>query len=221
MNTYQLCEKFISINGEGERAGEIAVFLRFHGCNLNCSYCDTTWANQADTEYDIVTEEEIITYLQQCNVRNVTITGGEPLLQDKIAVLINKLGSLGYSVEIETNGSIPLNLFSSLEYRPQFTMDYKLPGSGEEKNMCVENFQLLQMHDVVKFVISDLQDLSRAHEIIDLHHLTQNCKIYFSPVFGKIDPKDMVTYMIDNHLNNVKLQLQLHKIIWDPNKRGV
>ena len=221
MSCFKVAEKFVSINGEGPRAGEIAVFLRFCGCNLNCSYCDTRWANTIDVKYEIASAEEIVEYVKSTGVKNVTLTGGEPLLQADIARLIVLLGASGAEVEIETNGSVPLKDFVSLTPRPAITADYKLPSSGMEKYMLTENFSYLTLRDAVKFVVGDRYDLARAEEVINKYRLTTGCRVYFSPVFGKIKPEEIAEFMKERKLNGVRLQLQLHKIIWEPDMRGV
>ena len=221
MSCFKVAEKFVSINGEGPRAGEIAVFLRFCGCNLNCSYCDTRWANTSDVKYEIASAEEIVEYVKSTGVKNVTLTGGEPLLQADIARLIVLLGETGAEVEIETNGSVSLKDFVSLSPRPAVTADYKLPSSGMEKYMLTENFSYLTLQDAVKFVVGDKCDLLRAEEIINGYGLINRCRVYFSPVFGKIKPVEIVEFMKERKLKGVRLQLQLHKIIWNPDRRGV
>ena len=214
-------EKFVSINGEGSRAGTVAVFVRFKGCNLHCSYCDTQWANVPDVPFTPYTPDELAQWIIAQSIENITLTGGEPLLQNDIAELINLLGEKGFSVEIETNGSIPLDEFSVLPYRPLFTMDHKSPSSGMEDKMCTDNFALLQKDDTVKFVVGSEHDMQTALKIIRQYSLTEKCHVYFSPVFGKINPQEIVSFMLQNHLNKVRLQLQLHKFIWNPNERGV
>ena len=221
MSRYKIAEKFVSINGEGPRAGELAVFLRFCGCNLNCGYCDTRWANAADVKYELVSAEELVAYVKSTGVKNVTLTGGEPLLQSDIAHLIELLGASGAEVEIETNGSVPLKNIVSLAPRPAVTADYKLPSSGMEKYMLTENFSYLTLSDAVKFVVGDMCDLARAEEIINEYGLTDRCRVYFSPVFGEISPEEIVDFMKKRKLNGVRLQLQLHKFIWKPDMRGV
>lgn len=217
---YKVVEKFISINGEGSRAGQLAAFIRFPYCNLNCSYCDTKYANGNDAKYDLLTCEKILNYLKENKVINVTLTGGEPLLQNDIKDLIEQLINHDYSVEIETNGSIDISPFIN-DKRPIFTLDYKLPSSNMENHMNLDNYQYLNKNDVIKFVIGNIEDLNKAKFIINKYNLLDNVKVYFSPVFGKIDPKEIVDYMIKHHLNKVNLQLQLHKFIWDVNQRGV
>ena len=217
----KVVEKFVSINGESRRAGELAVFIRFKHCNLHCCYCDTNWANEKDCEFEELTVEEIESYIISTNVKNVTLTGGEPLLQPEMGSLLKALAEHPeIRVEIETNGSISIAPFCN-DYRPSFTMDYKLPESGSENDMCLENFCLLKNTDTVKFVCGSIGDLEKAKYIIEKYNLTNVCAVYISPVFGKIEPADMVSYMIENNLNDIKLQIQMHKVIWDTYLRGV
>ena len=214
-------ERFVSINGEGRRAGELAVFLRFSKCNLECSFCDTRWANSNDVVAQTTSVEQLADYVKSTGIQNVTLTGGEPLLQKNIIPLISQLTSLGLNVEIETNGSVPLKPLAPVLPDVSITMDYKLPISGMERFMCLENFSYLTKKDTVKFVVGDFIDLNRAVEIIHTYDLTSRCCVYFSPVFGKIRPDEIVSFMKENKLNDVRLQLQMHKYIWDPDKRGV
>ena len=218
---FSVAEKFVSINGEGVRAGELAVFIRFAGCNLKCGYCDTKWANAVDAPAEKMESKDILDYILSTGVKNVTLTGGEPLLRQEMSEFIDTLMSAGLRVEIETNGSIHLREFADRVYRPVFTMDYKLPSSGMEEYMCSDNFGCLEKHDTVKFVSGSMEDLERAVEVIESHHLTERCHVYISPVFGKIEPADIVEFMKEKKLNDVRLQLQLHKFIWDPDKKGV
>ena len=219
MEYFRLAESFVSINGEGQKAGELALFFRFAGCNLHCAWCDTKWANVPDVACEIKTTAELLEIAEKAGVHNITLTGGEPLLQAGIRELIAALLQAGYAVEIETNGSVPLP--ADLYPRPSFTMDYKLPGSGMEAEMCRENLMLLTEQDTLKFVCAGKADLQRAADIIAAFQLIGRCKIYLSPVFGQIDPAEMVRFMAQNRMDGVRLQLQLHKFIWDPNARGV
>lgn len=222
MTQYKVVEKFVSINGEGVLAGQLAVFIRFQGCNLNCAYCDTAWANQEDTAYAYMTEQDIYQYIKETGIKNVTLTGGEPLLNPQLVHLLQLLAAdRDLHVEIETNGSIDLSPYISMDNPPAFTMDYKLPGSRMESDMRVENFKILTRKDTVKFVAGSLADLERAKALIDTHQLTGRCHVDLSTVYGGIDPKDVVEYMSRNTMNEVTLQLQLHKVIWAPNQRGV
>ncbi len=217
----KVAEKFISINGEGPCAGELAVFIRFRGCNLNCVYCDTRWANEPDGTYELLSPEEILIYLLSTGIKNVTLTGGEPMLQKDMPALLQLLGAYPeLRVEIETNGSVDLAPYCG-PHRPVFTIDYKLPGSGCEPAMCLSNLDLLEAADTVKFVAGSEADLQRALQVIREYRLTEKCYVYLSPVFGAIRPAEMVDFMKQNRLNDVRLQLQMHKFIWDPDRRGV
>ena len=222
MAEFKVAEIFTSINGEGTKAGQTAVFVRFTGCNLNCSYCDTKWANEPNAEYKLMTDREILSRIKETGIKNVTLTGGEPLLREGIHELLEEIAKDGFlQAEIETNGSIDLKSFCDIENRPSFTMDYKLPSSGMEKHMCLENFEILEKKDTVKFVSGSIEDLKKALEIIRKYDLSRRCHVYISPVFGSIEPAKIVDFMVENKLNDVNLQLQLHKFIWDPNMRGV
>ena len=222
MAVFNVVEKFVSINGEGTRAGQLAVFIRFAGCNLNCNYCDTAWANHKNVPAHAMTEFEIYDYVKATGVKNVTLTGGEPLLRANIDKLLRILSNdRNIHVEIETNGSVDLREFCDISDNISFTVDYKLAGSGMEKYMLLENFTDRRREDTVKFVVSDVADLERAKEIISQYALTEQCSVYISPVFGRIEPVQIVEYMKENRLNGVTLQLQMHKIIWDPDRKGV
>ena len=224
---HKISEWFVSINGEGRRAGELAVFIRFTGCNLNCSYCDTAWAIAEDSEHFEKSLEEIIEYVEGTGVKNVTLTGGEPLMRDGMEDLILELIGKNHRVEIETNGAVNIQFLYdiaekySLTDELSVTLDYKCPGSGMEEMMDMENYKFLRSCDSVKFVVSDLTDLNRAVEIIDSTGIIGKCAVFFSPVFGKIEPVEIVEYMIEHKLNGVTNQLQQHKFIWPPDMRGV
>jgi 7-carboxy-7-deazaguanine synthase len=217
-----IVEKFVSINGEGRLAGQLAIFIRFAGCNLNCSYCDTSWANEKNVPSIPMTPGEIYDYIKGTGVNNITLTGGEPLLQEGINSLLEILSKdKALHVEIETNGSVDLDKFLNIENPPSFTMDYKLPASGMEDKMSLDNFKYLTTNDTVKFVCGSSLDLEKAKFIIDKYMLVNRVSIYLSPVFGDIKLDSIVEFMKNNNMNGVNLQLQLHKIIWDPKERGV
>lgn len=220
--SFKVVEKFISINGEGPLSGQLSVFIRFAGCNLKCSYCDTLWASEKDVSYEQLSAEQIYKYIKNTDIRNVTLTGGEPLMQEGIKDLLELLAKdKKLYVEIETNGSIDINKFSVIKNPPSLTMDYKLPSSFMECNMNIGNFKYLTKNDTVKFVVGDMKDLEKAKNIIDKYELVEKTKPYISPVFGKISLEKIVEFMKCNKMNGVNLQMQLHKIIWDPEKRGV
>lgn len=218
---YKVAEKFVSINGEGTHSGQLAVFIRFCGCNLNCTFCDTKWVNEKDAEYSLMDEQQICGYIMDSGIKNVTLTGGEPLLQQGIHELIQMLTAKGLYVEIETNGSMSIKKYKDIMPLASFTLDYKLLGSGMESYMDTDNFNYVSHNDTVKFVAGDINDLDRFREIINKFSLVDKCNVYLSPVFGSIEPETMVEYMKKYRINGVNLQLQLHKIIWSPDKRGV
>lgn len=222
MANFKVVEIFESINGEGRKAGQLAIFIRLQKCNLNCSYCDTKWANGDDAPYTVMSEDEIYNRILESGIKNITLTGGEPLLHKNVETLLEKIGeNPNLSLEIETNGSIELEKFSKLKNPPLFTMDYKLPSSKMENKMCLDNFKYLTSKDTVKFVVGTIEDLKKAKEIIERYSLIGKCAVYFSPVFNSIDPVEIVEFMKENRLNGVNLQLQIHKFIWDPESKGV
>ena len=223
MNGFSVVEKFISINGESRRAGELAVFVRFRGCNLRCNYCDTLWACVDTAECEYMSVQEIYEYIKSTGIKNVTLTGGEPMLQKDIKELLKLLGGdRDLRIEVETNGAVLLDeYYRTVPENISFTVDYKCPGSGMEKLMCLRNFEEIRELDTVKFVVSDRNDLDCMVKIIDTYRLTEKCMVYVSAVFGRIEPQEIVEYMTEHKLNDVRLQLQMHKYIWDPEKRGV
>lgn len=216
---YNLAEKFVSINGEGRFAGELAVFLRFSGCNLRCSYCDTMWVNESGCETTFYSLDEIDEYITSTGANHVTITGGEPLLQQNLGPLFERIVSRKLSVEVETNGSVPLGEYMLKFPQVSFTMDYKTPSSFMESKMYLPNLALLRKNDTLKIVCGDKADLCKAQDLVNL--VDKDVVIFISPVFGKIEPKDMVEHLVTNKLTRLKLQLQLHKFIWSPDEKGV
>lgn len=221
---YNIIEKFLSIDGEGPTAGEIATFIRFGGCNLCCSWCDTAYSIDKNLLGEALTKEEIYRYIKKNGANNVTITGGEPLIQEGIEDLISFLGrDPELLIHIETNGSVPIYNFKKIGAlnNVSFIVDYKLQSSGMENEMDLKNYEILSNKDVCKFVIASRLDLLRAGEIVDRYKLTEKCGVYFSPIPSRIDPLEIVEFMKSNNMNHIKLQLQLHKIIWPPETRGV
>ncbi len=222
MGKYKVVEKFVSINGEARHAGELACFIRFAGCNLACDYCDTKWANDIHAPYEILSEEEIYAYIKETSVKNVTLTGGEPLIQEHIERLIRMLGKdPSLRVEVETNGSVSIEPYADRPENVCMTLDYKLPGSGMEEYMCVDNYAYLKPQDAVKFVVSDHADLEKAKSVICTYQLCNKVQVYISSAFARITPAQIAEYMIQENMKDVRLQLQMHKYIWEPDRKGV
>lgn len=214
----RVIEKFISINGEGVKSGFLAVFIRFAGCNLRCSYCDTTYSF-INPVYEDLSTQDIVFYIKNTNVKYVTLTGGEPLMQEGIKDLLKSLAAIDVEVEIETNGSIDIRPFMASNV--SFTLDYKTKTSGMEGHMNLDNYKYLRSFDTIKFVCGDIYDLTRSKYIIDTYNLYQKCNLIISPVYGRINLESIVEFMKENNMNYVRLGLQIHKIIWDKDKRGV
>ena len=209
-NEWSVNEIFFSIDGEGKRAGSLAAFIRLAGCNLRCSYCDTAYAFDEGKSMRIEAIAEAVK-----GWKNVTVTGGEPLCQD-IHVLLQRLRE--HEVNIETNGSVDVTPYHAYPW-VFFTLDYKCPSSGMESSMLEKNFQTLRPQDVLKFVVGDMEDLRTAQRVCEKYEPC--CLVYLSPVFGKVEAKEIVEYMKGARYKNWRLQLQLHKYIWPPDARGV
>lgn len=217
--TIPIVEVFNSIEGEGVRSGKLCTFIRVAGCNLRCSYCDTTYSfNVEDAKQ--MTVEEIYEQVKELGCKTITITGGEPLLQGELNELVRKLLDCGCEINIETNGAIDINVVKRRLVDPLFfTIDWKCPSSGMNDRMLATNLKNALPRDVFKFVVGDKNDLIEMARIIKGHNIA--AKIYVSPVFSKIELTEIVDFMKLNKLHNVILQVQLHKIIWDPSERGV
>ena len=216
-------EIFLSIEGEGKRAGLPAVFVRFFGCNCSCSYCDSVYACKGN-DYKEMSIDEIINEVEKYQCNNVTTTGGEPLIHQDINQFLQELIDNGYDVNVETNGTeVPVVYKERIDQGDIFyTMDYKCPSSGAETLMNPEAFKKLRDDDVLKFVVGSQEDLNKAYDVVtSLEEDNIYPQIYFSPVFGAIEPKEIVAFLLDKKLYQCKCQLQLHKYIYDPNQRGV
>lgn len=210
--TFTVNEIFGSIEGEGIRAGELSTFIRLSGCNLRCTYCDTAYAFNQGVE---MTVSDI---LHKVHYTNVTLTGGEPLYQP-VAPLLCALQE--HEVNVETNGSIDIRPYQKYNH-VFFTVDYKCGFSGMTDHMCLANFESLRSCDVLKFVVGNRMDLEEAHCLyLAYQKYLAGVPIYVSPVFGQIEPQDIVTFMKKHKLENWRIQLQLHKFIWPPTQRGV
>lgn len=208
-------EVFYSIQGESSYAGRPCIFVRLTGCNLRCSYCDTTYAYSEGIELSI---SEVIRKVASYKCPLVEITGGEPLVQEETPALISQLLGEGYSVLLETNGSQDID---QTDARCTRIVDIKCPSSGESSSNDFRNLRKLTDNDELKFVIGNREDYEYAKEVLVKGSAPLNTKqIHFSPIFGRIQPAALAEWILEDHLG-VRLHLQLHKIIWSPDRRGV
>ena len=221
---FNIVEKFLSVDGEGPSSGELATFIRFQGCNLRCSWCDTTYSWDKESTSEVLTAKEIYNYIKENGVTNVTLTGGEPLIQENIDELLELLNiDDNLKIHIETNGAVDIEPFKKRHKKNNisYIVDFKLPSSNMTNKMNLNNLKVVENSDVYKFVVGSNEDLQMAYELISKYDLTSKCLVYLSPVSGNIDMQEIVEFMKDKKLNKVRLQAQLHKIIWDKNARGV
>ncbi len=211
-------ETFASIQGESTRAGIPCFFVRLAQCNLRCSYCDTKRAQTLANSREI-SINELIQKTEQSGLDLVEITGGEPMLQsDGVCELAKRLIRNGHTVMLETNGSCDLSPLPPEVIR---IVDWKTPSSGEDGKMFLPNFSSLRPADEVKFVLSDERDYRFALEKIEQFRLAeQTPHILFSPVYGALPGAVLVNWMLRDHAP-ARLNLQIHKYIWDPNREGV
>ena len=208
-------EIFHSIQGESTHAGRPCVFVRLTACDLRCSWCDTPYAF---TEGRKMSVDDVVARVQDYGCDVVEITGGEPLLQKDVYPLMQRLLDEGRTVMIETGGHLSVEQVPAGVIR---VIDVKCPGSGEAAKMHLPNLDDLRATDEIKFVIADRADYEYARDVVQRHRLAGRCAgILFSPVHGVLDPKRLAEWILADRLP-VRLQLQAHKYIWDPQTRGV
>jgi len=208
-------EIFYSIQGESSYAGHPCVFVRLTGCNLRCTYCDTTYAYH---QGQVMNLQEIVDRVAAYPCRLVEITGGEPLFQERTPELVDLLLEEKYSVLVETNGSMDISLLND---RCVKVVDFKCPSSGMHEENDLYNIERLTSHDEVKFVISDQNDYVFAKKLYHrIRSRPLNNVIHFSPVWPGLEPRKPARWILDDGLD-AHLSLQLHKIIWGPEARGV
>jgi len=206
-------EIYSTLIGEGSYAGLPCVIVRLSGCNLRCSYCDTKHAYDNGIE---MTVGQVMRAVNKFRIAPVLITGGEPLLQSQVIELMESLIEQDNIVLLETNGSLPVK---DVQGEVLTIMDIKCPSSGESEKNLYENMDFLTERDNIKFVLADREDYDWALDVIDEEGLEGYCHILMSPVYGKLNPRDLAQWMIDDGLI-ARMSLQLHKIIWDPDERG-
>ena len=208
-------EIFKSIQGESTFAGLPCVFVRLTGCNLRCHWCDTAYAFSGGQKMSV---EEVIDRVRQLGAKLVEVTGGEPLLQKDVYPLTRQLLAEDYRVLIETSGE---RFVGDLPRPVVKIVDVKCPGSGESEKFCLENLNVLERKDQIKFVILDENDYRYSREFLAKHDLRRRVdEVIFSPVFGQLEPRALAEWILRDGLD-VRMGLQLHKFIWDPDARGV
>ncbi len=207
-------EIFHSIQGESTRAGYPCTFVRLAECSLRCGYCDTAYAFHDGRE---MTQDAVMQEVQRAGCRFVTITGGEPLLQEEVHPLIARLLDEGFDVQIETSGAIDI---TPVDRRARVILDVKTPGSGMLERMDWENVARLRAGDEVKFVLTGREDYVWARETIRRLKLPTAVPLLLSPAHGVLDPADLAEWMKQDHLE-ARLHLQIHKYIWGADRRGV
>lgn len=224
-----LIELYTSIQGESSFAGLPCIFVRLAGCNLRCSWCDSEYTFTGGRKYSLDEVEKEIA--DQGPVRLVEFTGGEPMLQDRELIpLMERLLAKDYTLLLETSGERPLGNVPAAVHK---IMDVKCPASGESGKFYLPNLEALTALDEVKFVISDRADYESACEFLGRHNLATRCgHVLFSPAFSKMpssertsdncvmDPRQLVEWMLADHVP-ARLSLQIHKFIWEPQKKGV
>lgn len=207
-------EIFFSIQGESSMAGLPCIFIRLTYCNLRCSYCDTEYAFYEGSDYSI---EDILAEIKNYDCRLVEITGGEPLVQSEVHVLMSELCNKDYFVMLETGGSLSIK---DVDNRVKIIMDLKCPSSKMSHKNLYENIDYLKSNDEVKFVIGNREDYDWAKDIIRKYSLADKYTVLLSTVFSELEPIQLAEWILQDNLK-VRLQLQLHKYIWSPTKRGV
>lgn len=207
-------EIFASIEGEGPYAGRPAVFVRLQGCDLNCPWCDTMYAHDPAGEAEERSIPEIKNAVLGYGINHATITGGEPLLQEDAPRLIRTLKSAGLTVSVETNGAEWIGKAQAAG--AVIVMDWKMPSSGMENQMLEKNLSALYPSDALKCVIGDETDLDRVPWLLR----KTRAQVFLSTVWGQVDPRKVAERMVREKWE-ARLQIQLHKIIWPPDMRGV
>lgn len=218
INTFNVSEIFYSIQGESSLAGYPCIFIRLQGCNMRCSWCDTKYALNIKKVVKLMNADEILGKVREYNCNFVCFTGGEPLQQAGTIDLLKQFCEEGFVVSLETNGHYSLE---NVDTRVKKVVDLKCPASKMTKLNNYKNLEFLNSNDEIKFVIENKKDYNWAKEIIVKYGIPdKDYNIIFSPVFKKMDAKKLSKWILRDNLK-VRLQLQIHKYIWNPKKRGV
>lgn len=210
----RVIEVYPSVQGESTFVGVPCVFVRLAGCNLRCTWCDSTYTFTGGEHRSV---DDVVEEACAFGIDVVEVTGGEPLVHKAAIPLMERLLARGKTVLLETSGSrdigpVPTGVHVILDFKP--------PDSGEERANLWSNVEKLRAKDEVKFVLASRRDYEWACDVLRTHHLASRCTVLFSPVFGKVEPRDLVEWILADRLP-VRFQLQMHKVVWPPEQRGV
>jgi 7-carboxy-7-deazaguanine synthase len=210
----KITEIYRSIQGESTWSGLPCTFVRLTGCNLRCSWCDTEYGFFGGKKMSI---DDVFQEIEKLNCPLVELTGGEPLLQPKVALLADRLLDAGYQVLVETGGHMDIDIVSSRAVR---IVDMKCPASEMTDKNDYKNLERVTNQDEIKFVIQNKEDFIWAEALIKQYKLESKCTVILSPVFGVMAPLELTDLLLESGLN-VRMQMQLHKLLWSPDKTGV
>lgn len=213
-DTVRMSEIYVSVQGESTHVGKPCAFVRLTGCNLRCTWCDSTFTFTGGTRRPV---EDVVAEAHALGVRTVEVTGGEPLVQRAAIPLMERLLELGHEVLLETSGSRDI---APVPAGVHIILDLKPPDSGEVHSNLWSNLPLLRAKDEVKVVIASRADYEWAREVVQRHRLTEVCPVLFSPAWGHVAPKDLIDWILADRLD-VRFQLQLHKVVWGADAQGV
>lgn len=210
----RVTEVYASVQGESTHVGKPCVFVRLTGCPLRCVWCDSEFTFTGGEVRDL---DHVVAEAHAFGVRTVEVTGGEPLVQPTAIPLMQRLLDLGHEVLLETSGALSI---AEVPREVRVILDLKAPDSGESHRNLWENLEWLQPHHEVKVVLASRRDYEWARDVVRERRLTERCVVLFSPVWGAVEPRDLVEWILEDGLD-VRFQLQLHKVVWPPDARGV
>jgi 7-carboxy-7-deazaguanine synthase len=214
MERLEVCEVFLSLQGESSFAGLPCAFVRLSGCPLDCRWCDTAYAKEPGQQMAL---DAVLALVEECGVGLVELTGGEPLAQAAAPRLMEELAQRGHTVLLETSGALSI---APVPEAVRVIMDLKCPSSGMHERMHWPNLDMLRAHHEVKFVVAGREDYEYARRLMERHGLAHKAQVLISCVHGAVDPAQVAGWMLDDRLE-ARFQLPLHKQLWPDRDRGV